>query len=120
MFNAARFVGSRLAAGEISLADAWVTCDELADHAVNLRAQLLWAVTDACLAAEFETRKLTGLVRRAVRPLLADGASKGAIEEAAGTAAGGGLPWPDIYAILREEASWITRKPALGLSRGRR
>lgn len=47
-------------------------------------------------------------IRRAVRPLLRQRASKAEVEEAAGRAAGEVIEWPRIFAILVEEFDLVT------------
>lgn len=71
----------------------------------DLAIRLCWTAQAAADAHARAVWQAEDAVREAVRPLMARNASKAAIEEAAGTAAGGAIGWPRIYAILRDEVA---------------
>lgn len=73
------------------------------DKAANAKSE--WEIRGRRLAVE---RAEAG-VRRAVRPLLHQRASKAQVEEAAGRAAGETIEWPRIFAILVEEFDQVAQ-----------
>lgn len=85
-------------------------CRELAKEAPNLDQigtgiRLCWVAQDAGRNYARAVWQAEDRVRHAVRPLMDAEATKAAIEEAAGQAAGGVIDWPAIYAVLRDEAA---------------
>lgn len=69
----------------------------------GLQARLHWTMRDEAAGVARARANAETAVRWAVRPLFAMRASKAAIEEAAGRAAGDVLAWEDIVPILADE-----------------
>jgi len=108
---AAAAAGQALAEARASWRNTQLACRELAKESttgvdeVGLAIRLCWTARDAALDHARQRRLAEDAVRRAVRPLIAARLSVAAIEEAAGTAGGHVLDWPQIYSILRDEVA---------------
>lgn len=112
---AAEQAGVFMAQGAATWGQTQLICRELAKEAPNLDPigtgiRLCWIAQDAARDHARAVWQAEDRVRRAVRPLMEAGATKAAIEEAAGQAAGDAIEWPAIYAILRDEAGQVRHK----------
>lgn len=112
---AAEQAGVFMAQGAATWGQTQLLCRELAKEAPHLDQigtgiRLCWIAQDAGRNHARAAWQAEDRVRRAVRPLMEAGATKSAIEEAAGQAAAGVIDWPAIYAILRDEAGQVRHK----------
>jgi len=105
---AAAAAGRALAEAHATWCETRMLCREIAQEAsgvdpIGLAVRLAWTAQDTARDHVRQRRMAEDAVRRAVRPLIAARLSVSAIEEAAGTAGGHALGWPQIYSILRDE-----------------
>ena len=108
LFQAARNFGVAIAKNSLELDNlreaiaVWLE-DENPVSVQALRIDLFHAGRDAGMNWGIQARAVERQIRSAVRPLFRVGASKAAIEEAAGSALREPLDWNDVYPILRDE-----------------
>ncbi len=106
LHHAAQRLGDIVATGQMTDADASETIKTWRADGVDrsgLQARLHWAMRDQAEATRRLRENVATAIRWAVRPLIQAGATKAAIEEAAGQANGDVLTWEEIVPILRSE-----------------